>query len=95
MRVNPHFRLGTHRMSKSNIWHRVLARNPLFAFFLPAHRARAKKVVRAPALRERDSRDSNEPLGGAAATQHRTRVTKQPSCEFLLVLDALALPWDA
>ena len=45
MRVNPHFRLGTHRMSKSNIWHRVLARNPLFAFFLPAHRARAKKVV--------------------------------------------------
>ena len=65
-----------------------------FIFFGCPSRAAKKSglEVRAPAPRERDS---NEPLDDAAATQHRTRVTKQPSCEFLLVLDALALPWDA
>ena len=41
-----------------------------------------KMEVRAPALRERDN---NKPRDGAAAARRLARVTKQPSCEFVLV----------
>ena len=51
-------------------------------FFACPSRASQKSglEVRVPALRERDNKG---PRDGAAATQHRTRVTTQPSCEFV------------
>ena len=51
-----------------------------FEFFLSAHRAHIKKVVRATALRERDN---DEPRDGAAAARRLARITTQPSCEFV------------
>ena len=85
LRENPHFRLVMHRKSKPQyLAPRACTHLSFLQFFcMPIAREPKKCLeVRATAVRERVN---DEPRDGAAATQHRTRVTTQPSCEFVLV----------
>ena len=66
MRITPHFKLGAHRMSKSQYLAPRACTHPLFLNFFCMPIARKPKMeVRAPALRERGS---NEPRDDGAAT---------------------------
>ena len=72
-------------MTNYTLWNRALVHTlPFCIFFACPSRANEKSglEVRATALR---GRESNEPRDDGAAARRLTRVTKHPSCAFVLV----------